>query len=54
MNLKDRRPILLSLVGLRPPADSKIVTNFMHAMIHELFLARGLDKETIIMRHRVS
>ena len=48
MSLRDRRPILLSLVGLRPPADSKIVTNFMHAMIHELFLARGLDKGTII------
>ena len=40
-----RRLIVMPLVGLRPPADSKIATNLKRAMIRVLFLVRGSDKE---------
>ena len=39
---------MLSLVGLRPPAGSKIDTISQHTMIHDNFSLRGLDKGTII------
>ena len=40
---------MLFLVGLCPPAGSKISTTVKHTIIHDVFSVRGLDKGTIII-----